>query len=193
MSAETKQVTFGSGKREVAIKKASKWYPSQEDAEPKKVRKTIRPTTLRPSLKPGAVLIVLAGRFRGKRVVYLKPLTNGVLLVTGPFKVNGVPLRRVNARYVIATSTVVDLDGVNVDKFDDKYFAREKEARKSKEEKLFKGDKVTKKETPEVRKNDQKEVDAALLKNIKKVPQLASYIASSFSLSKGDRPHLMQF
>jgi len=107
------------------------------------VRKTIRPTTLRPSLQPGAVLIILAGRFRGKRVVYLKPLTNGVLLVTGPFKVNGVPLRRVNSRYVIATSTTVDLTGVNVDKFDDKYFAREKEAKKTKEEKLFKGDKVT--------------------------------------------------
>ncbi|KAA8898363.1 ribosomal protein L6e-domain-containing protein [Sphaerosporella brunnea] len=177
------------GKREVA-----KWYPSsQEDPEPKKVRKSIRPTKLRPSLKPGAVLIILAGRFRGKRVVYLKPLSGGVLLVTGPFKINGVPLRRVNARYVIATSTVVDLTDVNVDKFDDKYFAREKEAKKSKEEKLFKGDKVTKKPTPEVRKADQKEVDAALLKNIKNVRHLPDYIASSFSLSKGDRPHLMQF
>jgi large subunit ribosomal protein L6e len=87
-------------------------------------------------------LILLAGRFRGKRVVFLKALTNGILLVSGPLKVNGVPLRRVNARYVIATSTTVDLTGVNVEKFDDKYFAREKEAKKSKEQKLFKGDKV---------------------------------------------------
>lgn len=97
---------------------------------------------LRPSLKPGTVLIILAGRFRGKRVVYLKPLENGVLLVTGPFKINGVPLRRVNSRYVIATSTSVDLEGVDVGKFDDKYFAREKEAKKTREQKLFKGDKV---------------------------------------------------
>lgn len=97
---------------------------------------------LRPSLKPGTVLIILAGRFRGKRVVYLKPLENGVLLVTGPFKINGVPLRRVNSRYVIATSTSVDLEGVDVAKFDDKYFAREKEAKKTREQKLFKGDKV---------------------------------------------------
>jgi large subunit ribosomal protein L6e len=65
-----------------------------------------------------------------------------VLLVTGPFKVNGVPLRRVNARYVIATSTTVDLAGVDVEEFDDKYFAREKEAKKSKEQKLFQGDKA---------------------------------------------------
>jgi large subunit ribosomal protein L6e len=138
-------------------------------------------------------LIILAGRFRGKRVVYLKPLTNGVLLVTGPFKVNGVPLRRVNARYVIATSTTVDLAGVDVEEFDDKYFAREKEAKKSKEQKLFQGDKAEKNETPDIRKQDQKKVDAALIKNIKKVPQLSAYIASTFSLSKGDRPHLMKF
>lgn len=105
------------------------------------VRKTIRPTVLRPSLVPGSVLIVLAGRFRGKRVVYLKSLGNGVLLVTGPFKINGVPLRRVNARYVIATSTSVDLAGVNVEKFDEKYFAREKEAKKTKEEQFYEGGK----------------------------------------------------
>lgn len=109
----------------------------------KQVRKTQHATKYRPSLKPGTVLIILAGRFRGKRVVYLKPLTNGVLLVTGPFKVNGVPLRRVNARYVIATSTSVDLAGVDVAKYDDAYFAREKDAKKTNEQKLFsKGDKL---------------------------------------------------
>jgi len=190
----TKQVPFGSGTREVSTNKASKWYPTDTDPQPKKTRKTQKPATVRSSLVPGTVLIILAGRFRGKRVVYLKPLTNGVILVTGPFKINGVPLRRVNARYVIATSTKVDLAGVQVDKFDDAYFAKEKENTKSTEEKLFtKGDKVDKKETPKARKDDQKDVDAALIKNIKSTPHLSSYIASTFSLSKGDRPHLMKF
>ena len=45
-------------------------------------------------------------------------------MITGSFKINGVPLRRVNQAYVIATSTKVDIPKVNVEKFDDKYFAK---------------------------------------------------------------------
>lgn len=57
--------------------------------------------------------------------------------VKGPFKVNGVPLRRVNQAYVIATSTKVNIDGVTVEKFDDKYFAKEVEKKKKKGEGEF--------------------------------------------------------
>lgn len=70
-------------------------------------------------------------------MVLLKTLNQGVLLVTGPFKINGVPLRRVNARYVIATSTTIDVSGVDVSKFDDAYFAKEKKAEKSDKEEFF--------------------------------------------------------
>lgn len=138
-------------------------------------------------------MIILAGRFRGKRVVYLKPLEDNTLLVSGPFKVNGVPLRRVNARYVIATSTRVNVESVNVEKFNVAYFAREKAAKKAATEEEFFGDKAEKKVVKAERVADQKTVDAALVSEISKQPLLKKYIASSFSLNHGDKPHLLKF
>lgn len=190
--------TFANSTREIPhhTQKAQKWYPVEHDAQPKKARKTIRTSKPRPSLTPGTILILLAGRFRGKRVVLLKNLPQGVLLVTGPFKVNGVPLRRVNARYVIATSYKIDLAGIDESKINevaaDKYFAREKSEKKKGEETFFKaGEKPEKKQPSSSRAADQKAVDKALLANIKKVPFLTSYLGSTFSLRKGDRPHEM--
>ncbi|KAK7206881.1 60S ribosomal protein L6 [Myxozyma melibiosi] len=197
MSAVTKEIggAKNGGKRVIPANKASKWYPAEDIPTPKKVRKAARPTVLRPSLVPGAVLIILAGRFRGKRVVLLKSLEDGTLLVTGPFKVNGVPLRRVNARYVIATSTLVSVESVDVSKFTSAYFAHEKKAKKEGEAEFFGDEEKKEKKTvvSETRIADQKAVDSALLAEIKKVPALKAYLASSFSLKKGDKPHLMKF
>jgi len=196
MSApRTKQIggSKNGSQRVIPAEKAQKWYPAEPAPTPKVSRKSAKPQSLRPSLVPGTVLIILAGRFRGKRVVYLKPLEDNTLLVSGPFKVNGVPLRRVNARYVIATSTRVSVGGVNVDKFNVAYFAREKKDKKSKTEEDFFGDKAEKKEVKAARVSDQKAVDSAILAEVKKTPLLKQYLASTFSLKKGDRPHLLKF
>ncbi|KAI9864939.1 MAG: hypothetical protein M1813_002710 [Trichoglossum hirsutum] len=192
---------FGKGEREIPhhTQKAKKWYPTEDESQPKKVRKTVHPAKPRPSLQPGAVLILLAGRFRGKRVVLLKHLSQGVLLITGPFKVNGVPLRRVNARYVIATSAKVDLKGIDEKAVEkaacEGYFTREKGREgKQGEEQFFKqGEKPEKKKPSSTRAGDQKAVDKALLINIKKEPYLVNYLGSTFSLRKGDRPHEMKW
>ena len=102
------------GKRLVPTSKAPRYYPAEDVRKPKKSRKSPKPAPLRRSISPGTILILIAGRFRGKRVVFLKQLGSGLLLVTGPFKFNGVPLRRVNQAYAIATSTKIDLGDFKV-------------------------------------------------------------------------------
>ncbi|CEO58797.1 60S ribosomal protein L6-B [Penicillium cataractarum] len=193
---QTKQ--FGKGQRLVPAQKAQKWYPVDDESQPKKVRKSIRPAKVRETLQPGTILILLAGRFRGKRVVLLKHLDQGVLLVTGPFKINGVPLRRVNARYVIATSKRIDIAGVDAKTLEKvstpDYFTKEKKAEKKSEEAFFKqGEKPEKKKVASARAADQKAVDQSILSSVKKEEFLSSYLATTFSLRNGDKPHEMKW
>ncbi|GMP71401.1 hypothetical protein CsSME_00029826 [Camellia sinensis var. sinensis] len=172
--------------------KAPKFYPADDVKKPLLNKRKPKPTKL--SITPGTVLIILAGRFKGKRVVFLKQLTSGLLLVTGPFKLNGVPLRRVNQSYLIATSTKVDISGVNVEKFDDKYFARQVEKKKKKGEgEFFEAEKEEKNVLPQEKKDDQKTVDAPLIKAIEAVPDLKTYLAARFSLKAGMKPHELVF
>ena len=77
---------------------------------------------------------------RGKRVVFLRHLKSGLLLVTGPYKINGVPLRRVNRAYVMPTMTKVNLQGINLEKLDkieESMFIRPKLKKKKKSEEAF--------------------------------------------------------
>jgi len=99
----------------------SKWYPFQITRVKRGVN---NPTRLRKGLKPGTVIILLTGPYRGRRVVFLKQLKqSGLLLVTGPFGINGVPLRRVSQRFVIITSTRLPLGKIpELDSVEDAYF-----------------------------------------------------------------------
>jgi large subunit ribosomal protein L6e len=60
-----------------------KWYPAEDVVGKKAVARKQNPTKIRSSIQPGTVLILLSGRFRGKRVIFLKSLASGCLLVTG--------------------------------------------------------------------------------------------------------------
>jgi len=184
------------GTRLIPTTKAPRFYPAEDVRQPKKSRKSPKPSHLRSSITPGTVLILLAGRFRGKRVVFLKQLASGLLLVTGPFKVNGVPLRRVNQAYVIATSTKVELEGVEVDeKINDAYFNKSgvKGPRSAEAEFFDEGKPKPKEAFPESKSSDQKTLDKAIIAAIKKTDNLAKYLKASWGLSKGQFPHQLVF
>jgi len=174
--------------------RAPKFYPAEDVKKPLHKNKVINPPKLRSSITPGTVLILLAGHFKGKRVVFLKQLASGLLLVSGPFKVNGVPIRRVNQAYVIATSTKLDIGSVDLSKYTDAYFKREVEKKKKSESQFFEAEKETEeKQLPAERKEDQKALDALLLPLIEKVPDLKSYLGARFGLKSGVKPHELVF
>merc|ERR1711998_33597 len=176
-----------------APKKATRYYPA-EDVKKKlgNHHNTTKMTKLRASITPGAVLILLAGRFKGQRVVFLKQLDSGLLLISGPFKVNGVPLRRVPQSYVIATKTVVDISGVSIPaEVTDSLFVKPKSTKKKSDELFFEKEKET--TIDESRKKLQAAVDDKLIAAVKKTPLLEEYLKAKFSLQKGDLPHKMTF
>ncbi|GAB4815573.1 hypothetical protein N2152v2_002619 [Parachlorella kessleri] len=260
----------------------SKFYPADDVAKPLARKAVRRPAKLRASITPGTVLILLAGRFKGKRVVFLRQLPSGtsggsaagqrqqssstgpdpkdiwgasrltaawalpggsvgapaaaiagkgarskgsgqpshslnstagtlarqrfrptaagapadmagggLLLVTGPFKLNGVPLRRVNQAYVIATSTRVDVSGVDAEKFDDAYFKSAEKKQRKQGEKEFFAEAPAKKELPAEYVENQKSVDSKLLSALS--DELKGYLSTRFTLRASDRPHLLKF
>ena len=164
----------------------------QDKKDFKRPSKTPKRTVLRRDIQAGQVLILLSGRFRGRRVVFLKQLPSGLLLVTGPFKVNGVPLKRVNQAYCLATKTSVSVASALplVEKLNEtEYFTGDKVERKS----FFEESADKAKRVSEDKKNLQKNVDTKLLESVKTTPFLKKYLANRFALKNGDKPHEMVY
>jgi len=192
------------GTRSVRTRKLPKIFAVESK---RKLRRTTRKTpfyrhkrSLRSSITPGTILIVVAGRHRGKRVVFLKQLKSGLLLVNGPFRINRCPLRRIHQNYVIATKTKLDLSSVKLSKhLGDKYFRRQHENRKKTAK--TSADQVFKKKKPDYkvsaqRKKDQKIVDKQLMEVIRAHPDrklLIRYMGALFCLTNKMFPHKLKF
>jgi len=182
-----------------ADKTEGRYYASDDTRVPLRSSKTgqkARVARLRKSIRAGTVVIILAGRFRGKRVIVLKQLASGMLLVTGPYKINGVPLRRVNQAYVIATSTQVDVSKVDVSKVDDAFFVRKadkKAASKDGEAFFAAGEKKKLSPVAAQRKTETARVDTAIRAVVKATPSLKQYLNAKFTLTRGQKPHMLKF
>jgi large subunit ribosomal protein L6e len=92
----------------------------------------------------------------------------------------------VNQTYVIATSTKVDISGVDIAAIDDGFFARGDKKKAS-------APAAAVSKLSEHRQSAQVAVDAVLSAAIGKEESLALYLKSKFSLRNGDKPHLLKF
>ena len=71
--------------------------------------------------------------------MFYNQINHGVLFfLLGPYKINRVPLRRVDQAYVIATQTKVDVSAMKLpDNLNDDYFKRKSEDTKGKAASIF--------------------------------------------------------
>lgn len=162
---------------------------------------------LRKSITPGTIVILLKGDHQGKRCIFLKQMPSGHLLVTGPKQVNGVPLMKVDQKFVIATSKKIQLSE-NLTKsvasikdkllnvrlsFKHEYFANaDGEKMKQYREhtvldsaKLAKREKIQKICDEEIAREIESKADTKTL--------VFTYLRTPFSLNSTDMPHQMKF
>ena len=113
--------------------------------------------------------------------------------MTGPYQLNGIPLRRVDQAYVIATQTKIKIkDFVVPPAVTDSYFKRKIKRAKKGKESLFVPEETKSQVTAEM-KEIQKQVDTPVIKAIQAREYVDAYIRTKFSLKKGQYPHEMKF
>lgn len=105
----------------------------------KSTKNNFEPTTInkKKKYKEGSVLILLSLRFEGKKAILLKTTKDGYLVIIGPFYLSGISLRRIIHTYVVPTEICLNLSGLNLQIFNDRYFAAYKKTIKKIKKRKF--------------------------------------------------------
>ncbi|MCO5597170.1 hypothetical protein L7F22_051246 [Adiantum nelumboides] len=88
----------------LAAAKAPKFYPADDVPKPLCNKRLIKKAELRANITPENVVILLAGHFKGKQVVFLKQLDSGLLFLIGPH-----PQILISAHVMLARSLMLTL------------------------------------------------------------------------------------
>lgn len=123
----------------------------------------------RTDLVTGMVIIVLEGEFAAKRVIFLKQTGDFKALCCGPEPVNKVPFFTIDERFLLKTSTILDVK-VNCDKIDVKDVYE-----------CFSEKEITDNKTAEMKK-----IEDELLKAISSVKFMRSYLETLFNINEND-------
>ena len=83
-----------------------RYYPADDEVTPKGPTPVRNAPKVRSSITEGSVLILIAGRFRGKRVICLKKLSSGLLLVTG-ITITTIIIISINNIIIIINNNVI--------------------------------------------------------------------------------------
>merc|ERR1719235_416061 len=126
-------------------------------------------------MKPGRILILLAGRHRGKRVLFLRNLTTSIL-VSGPYKLNSVPTRQINRSYLLATAFKLDLSGIDMARVVGTISH------------VGKGPCVQQHALCALA-----ELESSIITKIQKFPNLKRYLSTPFTLQSDTKAHILKF
>jgi len=182
------------------LKMNPKKYPVPNLNTPRKA--VYKQVKLRASVTPGTIGILLKGNQRAKRVIFLKQIDSGLLLVCNP--VNQCAPRTIDHKFFLATKMKVDVSGIQIpEEMNHTFFHNKRAERKAylkalRKSSILGGDKPEKKVkalTPEKLAVNKKLEDqlTALIEAHPEGAIFKKYMRSLFKLGPRDYPHKMQF
>ncbi|RVD93329.1 60s ribosomal L6 [Tubulinosema ratisbonensis] len=148
------------------------YYPADDMPEYMQIlEKRNQPKERKPrsDLVTGMVVIVLEGEFAARRVVFLKQLPGNKALCCGPQPINKVPFFTIDERFLLKTSTILDIS-VNCDKIESKDVY----------------DCMSEAEITENKTSEMKKVEDEILKAISKVKFMRTYLETLFNINENE-------